>query len=125
MKTEKGTAMIDNTVIIQESIRIRPRIIKVYVAYVTNDIDYNRIENVLNAVPIHYVHKAINENDELILTATAEFDNAVQYNRVFFVDAHNQIENILKIETKTQKLVRIDLKLSYKSEHTIGRAVCA
>jgi len=117
--------MIDNTVIIQESIRIRPRIIKVYVAYVTNDTDYNRIENVLNTVPIHYVHKAINENDELILTATAEFDNAVQYNRVFFVDAHNQIENILKIETKTQKLVRIDLKLSYKSEHIIGRAVCA
>ena len=118
--------MIDNTVIIKESIRIRPRITKVYVAYVTNDVNYNRIEDVLNAVPIHYLHKATNENSELILTATAEFySDGVQYNRVFFVDAYNQIESLLKIETKTQKLVRIDLKLSYKSEHTIGRAVCA
>jgi hypothetical protein len=117
--------MIDNTVIIQESIRTRPRIAKVYVAFVTNDIEYNRIEDVLNAVPIHYLYKAINEKGELILTATAEFDNAVQYNRIFFTDAFNQIENVLKIETKTQKLVRIDLNLSFKSEHTIGRAVCA
>jgi len=117
--------LIDNTVVIIESQRVKPRINKVFVAYITNDIPYDKIEDVLNIVQIVELHKVFNENNELLLTATDDFDNAIQYNRIFFVDEHNQIENILKIETKTQRLVRIDLKLSYKSEHIIGRAICA
>jgi len=117
--------MIDNTVIIKSSIRIKPRIAKVYVAYETWDREYDKIDEVINAIEITEVFKTFNENKELLLTATDEFDNAIQYNRVFFVDAHNQIETILDIETKTQRMVRIDLKLIYVSEHTIGVGVCS
>ena len=124
-KEYRSCILIDNTVVIIESQRVKPRINKVFVAYITNDIPYDKIEDVLNIVQIVELHKVFNENNELLLTATDDFDNAIQYNRIFFVDEHNQIENILKIETKTQRLVRIDLKLSYKSEHIIGRAICA
>jgi len=116
--------MIDNTVIIRKSIRIAPRINKVFVALVTNDIDYDTIDEVNNHIPIKELWKVYNADNELILTATDEFEHAIQYNRIFFVDKFGQIENVLVIETKTQRLVRIDLKLTYKVQHTIGSSIC-
>lgn len=105
--------MIDNTVTIIESNRTPLEIERVVVAYDESDIlsfDYTTIPNI--------VLGGIERIGEFV-TAWDSSPTLFQYNRVFFLNTKGDVEMAFKVQSKTQREIRIDMRLRECNIYTI------
>jgi hypothetical protein len=105
--------MIDNTVVIVESKRVNLSISKVIIAYDETDAmneDYSSLD--------YMVLSNLYKEGEFI-TAWDTSPALFRYNRIYFLDENDKVEAIFRILSKTQKEIRVDMRVRECNLYTI------
>lgn len=106
--------MIDNTVVIVESLRAGLQIASVIVAMDNTD-NFNFDYESLSCIKLANLTKA----GEYV-SAWDSSPELFQYNRIYFLDKEGQVENIMKIKPKTQREITVDLRIRECNLYTIS-----
>jgi hypothetical protein len=105
--------MIDNTVVILESVRTPLAIKGVVLAYDETD----EMREDYSSLSFINLENVVVEGE--YITAWDSSPTLFQYNRIYFLDENEKVENIFKIKAKTQREIRVDLRIRQCNHYDI------